>query len=62
MLDRVKKNWILAGKKRLQHSCFPVKLAKFLRTSTLKNICKRLLLKTSKIQKKNYSSISFTKL
>ena len=31
-------------KKRLQHSCFPVKFAKFLRTSFLKNICERLLL------------------
>ena len=31
-------------KKRLQYTCFPVKFAKFLRTSTLKNICERLLL------------------
>ena len=31
-------------KKRLQHKCFPVKFAKLLRTSILKNICKRLLL------------------
>ena len=31
-------------KKRLQHRCFPVNIAKFLRTPTLKNICKRLLL------------------
>ena len=31
-------------KKRLQHRCFPVKYAKFLRTSILKNICKRVLL------------------
>ena len=30
-------------KKRLQHRCFPVKLAKFLRTPNLKNICERLL-------------------
>ena len=30
-------------KKRLQHWCFPVKLAKFLRTSILKKICERLL-------------------
>ena len=29
---------------RLQCRCFPVKLAKFLRTPILKNICKRLLL------------------
>ena len=31
-------------KKRLQHRCFPVKFAKFLRTLILKYICKRLLL------------------
>ena len=31
-------------KKRLQHWCFPVKFAKFLRTSTVKNIFERLLL------------------
>ena len=31
-------------KKRLQHRCFPVKLAKFLRTPILNNICQRLLL------------------
>ena len=31
-------------KKRLQHRYFPVNIAKFLRTSTLKNICERLLL------------------
>ena len=31
-------------KKRLQHRYFPVKIAKFLRTITLKNICERLLL------------------
>ena len=30
-------------KKRLQRWCFPVKFAKFLRTSILKNICERLL-------------------
>ena len=29
--------------KRLQHSCFLVKFANFLRTPLLKNICKRLL-------------------
>ena len=29
-------------KKRLQHECFPVKFAKFLRTPILKNICKQL--------------------
>ena len=31
-------------KKRLQHRCFPVKYAKFLRTPILKNICERLSL------------------
>ena len=30
--------------KRLQHRCFPVNIAKFLRTPILKNICERLLL------------------
>ena len=30
-------------KKRLQHRCFRVKFAKFLRTPVLKNICKRLI-------------------
>ena len=30
-----------------QHRCFPVNLAKFLRTPILKNICERLLLKIS---------------
>ena len=27
---------------KLQHRCFPVKFAKFLRTSILKNVCERL--------------------
>ena len=31
-------------KKRLQHRCFLVHIAKFLRTPLLKNICERLLL------------------
>ena len=31
-------------KKRLQHGCFPVKFAKFLRAPILKNIYERLLL------------------
>ena len=31
-------------KKILQHLCFPMKFAKFLRTPVLKNICERLLL------------------
>ena len=30
-------------KKRLQHRCFPVSIAKFSRIPFLKNICKRLL-------------------
>ena len=34
-------------KKKLQHSCFPVNIAKFLRTPILKNICERLLLDLS---------------
>ena len=29
-------------KKRFQHTCFPVNIARFLRTPTLKNICERL--------------------
>ena len=36
-------------KKRLQHKCFPVNIAKFSRTPILKNNCKRLLLITYKI-------------
>ena len=35
-------NKVAGLKKRLQHRCFPVKLAKLLRTPTLKNICERL--------------------
>ena len=31
-------------KKRLQHRCFPMKIAKFLRIPNLKSICERLLL------------------
>ena len=34
-------------KKRLQHRCFAVKLAKFLRIPILKNICERLFLKSA---------------
>ena len=30
-------------KKRLEHKCFPVNIAIFLRTNTLKNICECLL-------------------
>ena len=35
--------WIFFIKKWLQHSCFPEKYAKFLRTLTLRNICERRL-------------------
>ena len=35
----------LQALKRLQHRCFTLNIAKFLRTLILKNICKRLLLK-----------------
>ena len=39
-------------KKSLQHLCFPVNIAKFLRTTILKNICKQLLLKSEQIKNK----------
>ena len=39
-------------KKRLQHSCFPVKIANFLKTSILKNIYKWVLLSFRKTFKK----------
>ena len=35
---------LLSIKKRLQHRCFPVDIAKFLRTLILKIVCERLLL------------------
>ena len=35
--------WGLSFCWRLQHRCFPVNIAKFLRTAILKNICERLL-------------------
>ena len=40
------KNFITCNfiKKRLQHKCFPVNIARFLRKPNLKNICERLLL------------------
>ena len=47
-------------KTRLQHRCFLVKLAEFLRTSIFKNICERLFLQD--ITEKDYLSISVTKL
>ena len=40
-------------KKRLQHKCFPVKFAKFLRAPILKNNCERLFLK----QKDSYLNL-----
>ena len=43
--------------KRLQHRCFPVNIAKFLRTPILKNICERLLPK-GVLQKKLLRQIS----
>ena len=46
-------------KKRLQHRCFPVNVANFLRTPILKNICKRLLLKTQAIFHKEWYSYVF---
>ena len=36
-------------KKKLQHRCFPVSVAKILRTPILKNICERLLLNIVRI-------------
>ena len=35
-------------KRRLQRRCFPVSIAKFLRTPVLKNICERLILNGAK--------------
>ena len=59
--ERVLKNFACNFiKKRLQHRCFLVKLAKLPRTSIFKNICERLV--PQDITEKNYSSISFTKL
>ena len=59
--ERVLKNFTCNFiKKRLQHRCFLMKLAKFLRTAIFKKICERLLLQD--ITEQNYSSISLTKL
>ena len=45
-------------KKRLQHRCFLVNIAKFLRTPILKNICERLLLNFShKVSNKYWTSL-----
>ena len=47
-------------KKRLQHRCFPVNIAKFLKTPILKNICEGLLLCEMKIISKcNYCHALF---
>ena len=35
-------------KREFQHSCFPIKFAKYLGAPILKNICERLLLKKRK--------------
>ena len=47
------------AKKILQHRCFPVGIAKFLRTPILKNICKRLFLivNCSKIILKHFKKV-----
>ena len=45
-------------KKRFQHRCFSVNIAKFLKTVILKKICKRLLLNNVK---RNYSSMKTVK-
>ena len=46
-------------KKRLQHRCSPVNIAKFLRTPFLNNICKRLVLQPPEVfYKKKFLKIS----
>ena len=42
---RMKERYSIYIKKRLQHRCFPVNIAKFLATTVLKNIYIWLLLK-----------------
>ena len=37
-------------KKRLQHRCFPVTFAKFLKTTILKNICQQLILSCAQMR------------
>ena len=46
-------------KKRLQHRCFPVKLAKFLRTSIVKTVCELLVPKISTLQKKLFIDLFY---
>ena len=40
-------------KKRLQHRCFPVNIAKLFRTPILKNLCERLLPATASYSKEH---------
>ena len=47
--------------KRLQHRNFPVNIAKFLRTTILKNICEQLLLHFAKIVFQRFSLIVMIK-
>ena len=51
-------------KKRLQHRCFPVKFAKFLRTPTLKNICERLFPTAVNLKYiwKKYTNVEYFKI
>ena len=51
-------------KKRLQHRCFPVKFAKFLRTPTLKNICERLFPTAVNLKYiwKKYTNVEYFKM
>ena len=49
-------------KKRLQHRCFPVNIAKLFRTPILKNICGRLLLKEVAILKNTSEQLLLTLL
>ena len=42
-------SWSLFFIKLFQHTCFPVNIEDFLRTTILKNICERLLLKLVKL-------------
>ena len=46
-------------KKRLQQRCFPVNIAKFLRTPILKNICERLLLESYRSNSKTQNLLFF---
>ena len=50
------------SKMRFRHRCFPVNFAKFLRTSTLKNICEQQLLKRCTFTNHSRVVIKYTKL